>query len=135
MKGKLVDRTETISRFVGSQEIDIVGDAMFQILIANEFTTAEDEKIDLSSNQGGYDLPTSEIILETLSIIISFTSLAVQIYEVRKSRNDENSSKVEALEDSIEKLRQEVIQNKSELASLGRDRQSNICKKVLSKEE
>lgn len=118
---------------VGHHEVNIVGVPTTKLLIKNEQKITKGQSgTDLTEDEGGYDLAAPELVLQILSLIISFATLGLKVYETYKNKKDQ---KIKDQKEEIEFLRHEVLKQKLDLNKLEMEKQLEICKRIVEKYE
>lgn len=123
------DDVSYIINKVATDEVDIVGESVTEIIISNEFRS-KDKRVELTEDDGGYDLSSSELVIQILTLMVSFATFGLELYD-RIQERSRTKRKVEAQEQEIKALREEIIKNKEQFSLLMINKQIEICEEII----
>jgi hypothetical protein len=127
MKRNNEKNVQTIIHKVATNEVDIIGNSIVDILVKNNFS---DDKIELTNDEGGYDLPSSEFIIEIVTLMISFSTFGLELYD-RIKDSSKFKDKVNSQEEKITALQEEISRQRSDYNRLLLEKQLEICREIL----
>lgn len=131
MKTQQQNDIQHIINKVAIDEKDIIGDSVVSILIANNFN---EKTVNLTNDSGGYDLPSSEFIIEVVTLMISFATFGLELYDRIKDRGD-MKSQIKSQEEKINELQEKIVSQKPDYNKLLIEKQLEICREIFNMKE